>query len=126
MSNKTAKIATKSIALYLCIAMAGCTSLQPVSFEPEVLRREIAAGNIVHRGDRIRVTTTAGETRDFKVDLATGDTLVGKDIQVPISDIAAIEIREYSPGRTGAFVGGATLASALLLTVALSSLVILP
>jgi hypothetical protein len=106
--------------------MAGCTSLQPVSFEPEVLRREIAAGNIVRRGDRVRVTTTAGETREFKVDLVTGDALVGKDIQVPISDIASIETREYSPGRTGAFVGGATVAYAVLVTVALSSIAFLP
>jgi hypothetical protein len=97
--------------------MAGCTSLQPVSFEPEVLRREIAAGNIVRRGDRVR---------EFRVDLVTGDALVGKDIQVPISDIASIETREYSPGRTGAFVGGATVAYAVLVTVALSSIAFLP
>ena len=97
----------KLLTLALLILFAtGCTSLKPVELAPETLQEKILSGNIVNVGDRVKVVTADGVRSEFKVTAINENHILGKDIDIPIRDIVALETREFSGGKTSALVGG--------------------
>jgi hypothetical protein len=103
---------------FLFLFATGCTSLKPVELAPEVLQERIFSGNIVKLGDKVKVVTSDGVRSEFKVTAITENHILGKDIDIPIRDIVALETREFSGGKTSVLVGG----SFLWMYVILSSL----
>jgi len=56
-------------------------------------------------GDAVKVVTKDGRVLEFEIVTITPDAIVGKDQRVEIKDIATIEKREASLGRTFGMIG---------------------
>jgi len=111
-----------TIVLMLLIA-SGCTTLKTVELEPEQLHEQISTGNIIQVGDKVQVVTSDGMRHEFKVKAITENRIVGKDIDIPIMDIVALEIRIPDDKKTaGLFMGGAFAALSYMTYMSLSSL----
>ncbi len=100
-------IGRSTLIFWLVIPVAsGCTTLQPVEMSPEQLHERIFTDNIIEVGDSVKIVTSDGASHKFKVSAVTADHIAGKDIEVPIGDIIAIETREFSGGKTTALTAG--------------------
>jgi hypothetical protein len=95
-----------SLGGLILVIISGCATLKPVELAPEQLHEKIFSGNVVQEGDNIRVITSDGMRHKFKVKAITKDHIVGKDINIPISDLVALETSEFSGGKTTLLVGG--------------------
>jgi len=121
--------------------------MRPVAQDAETLQQRIRAGQVVRKGDRVRVVTDDGVSRRLTVESVQGDVLTGRldseapssirtdqpgahkpkqekgtDVAIPIADIVFVEEQKLSAGKTVAAVGGGTLVllSALLLIAVLA------
>lgn len=112
-----------TLALLLLI-VTGCTTFSPVELAPEQLHEKILTDNIIQVGDNVRIITSDGTRHEFKVTSVTKDQIIGKDINIPILDIVALDTRSYSSGKTSAFVGG-TVIWVLIILLSLPSVVAL-
>lgn len=106
------------LVIILALVGSGCTTLKPVEMSPEELQQKVAAGEIIEVGDRVKVVTSDGVVHKFVVTEVAADRVSGKDIDLPIADIIAVETREFSGGKTTALVAGGTLIYVLLAAVA--------
>ena len=79
----------------LTYALTACTSLQGVPMPTE-------PGNApaVKVGERVEVTNSHGETLRFKVTSMEPDALVGKDVRVPYSEIAILQVERNDSAQT--------------------------
>ena len=98
--------------IFLGLAAAGCTSLQPVQIPDEELHLAIRAGTMVGRGDRIHVIGSDGTEHAMKVHAVDdhalhGTTKGGADVEVAIDDLVAMSTREFSVFRTALLPVGA-------------------
>ncbi len=100
---------------------SGCSSYQRVDVADERLHQELRAGNLVRIGEWVEVTLVDGSEHRFQVTGSDADSLRGDGIEVAVVDIAELAVRDFSPARTGALVGGISAAWLVLVTVALSS-----
>ena len=103
-----------TLALVFLVA-TGCTSLKPVELAPATLQEQILSDNIIQRGDRIKVVTSDGVISEFRVTAISENHIRGKNIDIPVQDIVALETRELSGGKTSALAGGAALGMYLIL-----------
>jgi hypothetical protein len=121
--------------------------MRPVADDAETLQKRIRAGQVVGKGDRVRVVTHDGVSQRLTVESVQGDLLTGRLdskmapsgrtdqpgapeaerekgalVAIPIPDIVFVEEEKLSAGKTVAAVGGGTvvLASALLLIAVLA------
>jgi len=94
-----------SIIAAILIA-SGCTTMKPVEMSADQLQEKISAGEIVNVGDSVQVATTDGKTHKFKVSAVTAEQISGKDIDIPVKEIVAIQTREFSGGKTTALAAG--------------------
>ena len=98
------QVLCRVVVLILCLSLVtGCTTLQPVVLpaEPQDILTQIKPG------DMVRLATRDGRVRELTVKEATGQQLVGEQERVALTDITAIERREFSVGKTAALLGGA-------------------
>lgn len=106
-------------AIIVILLASGCSTLTPVEMSPEQLHERISLGEIIQVGDSVRIVTTDGENHKFKVSAVTAEHIAGKDIEISIADILAVETREFSGGKTAALaVGSAALLYAIAAAVA--------
>ena len=110
----------KLIAAIIVIFVAsGCSTLKPVEMSPEKLHERISMGEMIQVSDSVRIVTTDGDNHKFKVTAVTADHITGKDIEILITDIVAVETREFSGGKTAALAAGsAVLLYAIVAAVA--------
>ena len=97
-----------TIVLMLLIA-SGCTTSKPIELAPEQLHKRISTEDIIRVGDDVKIVTSDGISHKFKVTAITENRILGKDIDIPIMDIVALETREFSGGKTSLLVGGTVL-----------------
>ena len=99
------------IIILMFLIASGCTTLKTVELEPQQLHEQISTGNIIQVGDKVQVVTSDGMRHKFKVKAITENRIVGKDIDIPIMDIVALEIRIPDDEKTSLLVaGGITVA----------------
>ena len=96
------------------VGLSGCTTLKPVK-GGERLHERISAGNIIEVGDSVKIFTADGAIHKFKVSAISADRITGRNIELPIADIVAVETREFSRGKTIAL---ATVGLALTIVIA--------
>ncbi len=89
--------------LGLIICLVGCTTLQPVTGNPAALQQRIASGELLKRGDRIDILTKDGRRHDFNVTSVSASTIDGKHESIPIDQVAFIQKRKLSVGKTALF-----------------------
>lgn len=98
--------------------------MKAVEMSPEQLQQKVSAGEIISVGDSVQIATSDGQTHKFRVTAITADLVSGKDIEIPVTDILAVQTREFSGGKTTALaaggigllyvIGGAIAAAALM------------
>jgi hypothetical protein len=114
----------KLIATIIAILfVGGCTTLKPVEMSPELLQQHISDGQVFEVGDSAKIVTTDGVIHKFRVTGVTADKILGKGVEVPISDIVAVETQEFSGGKTAALaVGSVAILYIIAAAVATASL----
>ena len=110
--------------LFVLLVASACTSMKAVEMSPEQLQQKVSAGEIISVGDSVQIATSDGQTHKFRVTAITADLVSGKDIEIPVTDILAVQTREFSGGKTTALaaggigllyvIGGAIAAAALM------------
>ncbi|MDH3752045.1 MAG: hypothetical protein OEU40_15780 [Gammaproteobacteria bacterium] len=114
---------TTLIGLLVILVASGCTTLKPAEMSLEQLHEQIFAGNIIEVGDSVKIVTADGAIHKFKVSAITANRITGKDIELPIADIVAVETREFSRGKTTALAAvGVVLAYVIAEAAATASL----
>jgi len=94
--------------------LSGCTSLRDVPLPSAAPQ---TAPTAVKVGDQVHVLTRSGKTLDFQVTAIESDALNGKDVRVLDRDIASLQVRRLSKGRTTtlvATVGGGAVTIAVI------------
>ena len=109
------------------LASSACTTLNPKEATPEELRRQLVSGELVRPGQRVRLVTSAETVYEFRVTEIDPDhgLVLGRDEQVPIADVVAVETREVSVGKTALLVGGVGYSVIAVTLVALAPALIL-
>jgi len=88
------------LAYCLIVCMIGCTTLRPVENVPGDLSQHFNDGGVLKPGDRVVITTTAGAKRHFRVSSVHDGIVYGGHDSVPFGEIASVERRESSFGKT--------------------------
>lgn len=115
------------VSMALVIAVSGCTTLEPVAATPEEVQRQLLAGQLLEPGEVVRLVTTDEVVHKFKVlavDIEQG-VIRGRDDQVAIADIVALETSKVSVGRTALLVGGVGIGAAALIAIMIAPAVLL-
>lgn len=89
--------------------VAGCTVIEPVSGDSPQLAARIAAGEVIHPGERVVLTTRDGWTHKLTVNAITDDRVVGDRESVETAQIVGVERRHFSTGRTVAIAAAGTV-----------------
>jgi len=108
------------VLLTLALLSSSCTTLKTKEATPEEVQRLILTEDILKPGDEVKIVTTDGVAHEFvvsRVDRERG-LVVGNGDEIPIVDIAALETRELSVGRTVLLAGGVAYVVLALLTLA--------
>lgn len=109
------------------IAVSGCTTLEPVAATPEEVQHQLLAGQLLEPGEVVRLVTTDEVVHKFKVlavDIEQG-VIRGRDDQVAIADVVALETSKVSVGRTTLLVGGVGIGAAALIAIMIAPAVLL-
>ena len=112
------KIFLGTICLVIGLAPTACTSYQPAPFNEELLRQELALGNIVRPGGKARLTLTNGDVHKVRVTSVESDRLVTNAGTFALDDITSVDTREHDATRTWILLGGVLVGSYLLLEAA--------
>ncbi|MBN1627388.1 MAG: hypothetical protein JW944_12775 [Deltaproteobacteria bacterium] len=89
--------------------MIGCTTLKTVEMPQNSVQERISAGDLIDPGDRIKIITNDGKEYEFKVTSVEAGYVKGKDVEISIRDIALVEKRKISIGKTALLSGAAFL-----------------
>ena len=93
------KLLQYALVFFLVISLtSGCTTLRQINPNPRVLAETIQAG------DSVRITTRNGVVLELVVQEQRDDQIIGEHEKVAVPDIAVIEKREYSRGRTAGLI----------------------
>lgn len=115
------------VSMAVVIAVSGCTTLEPVAATPEEVQRQLLAGQLLEPGEVVRLVTTDEVVHKFKVlavDIEQG-VIRGRDDQVAIADVVALETSKVSVGRTTLLVGGVGIGAAALIAIMIAPAVLL-
>ncbi len=115
------------LLLPLILSNAACTTLEPVDVPADELRQQLRAGSLVKSGDRVRLVTADETVHKFKITEINleQDKVLGRNAEVPIEEIVALETRELSVGRTSLLTGGVGIGVAALIAIAIAPAIIL-
>jgi hypothetical protein len=89
-----------SAVLCLIVWLIGCTTLQPVANVRGDLSQNFNDGGTLRPGDRVVITTTAGAKHKFRISSVHDEVVYGDHESVSFAEIASVERRESSPGKT--------------------------
>ena len=97
----------KTTALVVVVLLAAaCTTMRPVPASRDQIAEQVRAGALLKPGDRIRVETDSGAGQKLRVaDIRSDGTIVGKNSEIRVDEIAALEKRERSWIKTGLLAG---------------------
>jgi hypothetical protein len=88
-----------ALCLVVCM-IRGCTTLRPVANVPSDLSQHYSDGGVLRPGDQVVIRTVGGATHSFRVSSVHDGVVYGDHDSVPFSEIASVERRESSPGKT--------------------------
>jgi endonuclease YncB( thermonuclease family) len=95
-------------ALITALALAACTSMQPVPIEAGRAPEGVAPG------DTVTVTTVRGEKLEFEVVRLEPDALVGQETRVAFEDIATLEVEKPAPVKTVGLIAGSVVTTIIV------------
>lgn len=110
MATNSSSLRLALIALLGCSLIAsGCTSLRPVYVGDVATSGNLPA---VSRGDWVVVSLRSGDVKSFRVTSVGRDSLFGKRVAVPWSEISHLDVRRFSGAKSAALVGVVVVAAA--------------
>lgn len=95
------------VAIFVCLALVGCTTLQPLAVDSAKLSQSLK------RGDHVELVTTKGQQLQFAIDAVDDKGLQGEGQRVAYNDIQSISRKEISAGRTALVAVGIIAVGAL-------------
>jgi hypothetical protein len=102
----TSSIWRRAVSLVAVAAflITGCASMQPIALNNSAGHVERPSVNV---GESVVVKTKSGQTRKFTVTSVEDDALVGKDVRVPYSEMASLDVSRAGEHKmnTGVIVG---------------------
>jgi hypothetical protein len=101
------KLVQQLLAALVVLAMAGCTTIQPLTVDASHL------SSTLKPGDRVEVTTSSGQQLKFKVDAVDASGLRGEGQTVAYNDIQSISRKETDTSKTMWVVLGVVAAGAV-------------
>ncbi|HSG96517.1 MAG TPA: hypothetical protein VLA11_00825 [Woeseiaceae bacterium] len=115
------------VSMLLIFSNVACTTLEPVDVPAGELQQQLRSGALVTAGDRVRLVTADEAVHTFRVtEISLDQDMVrGRDVEVPIKEVVAVETREVSVGRTTLLTGGVGLGVAVLIAIAIAPAIIL-
>jgi hypothetical protein len=93
--------------LCICVALVGCTTMQPLMVDSSRLSQALK------RGDNVEIVTADGRQLQFAIDAVDDSGLQGAGQRVAYSDIKSINRKQVSAGRTALVALGIIAAGAL-------------
>ena len=81
--------------LALIIAVAGCTTMQPIDGSPTELQHFINSGELLKPGDRVRIVTADQKTHRFAITKVEAGLIVGSNESVPVDQVMCVEKRQF-------------------------------
>lgn len=75
------------------LSLAGCISTQKFEQPPASLREAIRNGELVVPGQHVTIVSTSRGEQAFRVTEVDRNAIRGKDVEVPIEDIVALQTR---------------------------------
>src|SRR5580704_19792144 len=82
-------------ACLLIIAVSGCTTMRPIDGGPADLQRFIDSGELLKRGDRVRIVTADEKTHRFAITKVEAGLIVGSNESVPVDQLMCVEKRQF-------------------------------
>lgn len=118
---------TALLSMLLIFSTVACTTLEPVDVPAGELQQQLRSGALVTAGDRVRLVTADEAAHTFRVTEINleQDLVLGRNVEVPIKEVVALETRELSVGRTTLLTGGVGIGVAVLIAIALAPAIIL-
>ncbi|XOV89846.1 MAG: hypothetical protein ACFHX7_08150 [Pseudomonadota bacterium] len=111
-----------AILVALLPVVSACTSYQPVAMPADRLREELAVGNIVRSGDRVRIHLANGEQMSTVVTGLTESGLITSAGEIAFASVTGIDASVHDEtATTVAVLGGSVIVGLILATAALSS-----
>jgi hypothetical protein len=105
-----------AFCLIVCV-VGGCTTLQPVTGSPAAVQQRISSGALLKPGDDVLIRTEDGRTYYFNVTSVNASTIEGRHESILIDQIASIEKRKLSVGKTALAAVGLTVVVAAAVVV---------
>jgi hypothetical protein len=103
MKNAIRIVVGKTIACITIVAfiMAGCVTYKPVEISQPEVQERISLGELIHPGDKVRITNAENQQFEFEVISVEGGYIKGKDVEIAEKDIAKIAKLEKSKTSLG-------------------------
>lgn len=96
--------------LLAILMLISCTSLRPV--------RSDEVHTTLKAGDTVQIVTKDGTQTTFEIVAVTTEAIVGRDHRIAFTDIAELQKREISAGKTAGLVAAILAGAALLALMA--------
>ena len=94
------------LILFGLLSLAGCISTQKIEEPPPVLRDAIRNGEVVAPGQHVSIVTMSRGELEFRVTEIDRHAIRGKDVEIPIEDIVALQIRSVDLLATASLAAG--------------------
>ena len=104
--------------IFLAVALCSCTTLHPILEPAARIQQQLGSGAPLEPGDSVVITTNDGVSHLFSVTAVGAGHVEGRSVSIPIDQIAPLEKREVSVGKTLLVVVG--IAAALTLSAGYS------
>ena len=86
--------------------LTGCTSLHTYSNFNETAQKQSVNGNILRKGDEIKVVTLDGSEHFFEIQELSDTQIIGESKSINILDVKYIEVKRENVLKTLGLVGG--------------------
>jgi len=77
--------------LALILLCTSCTTLSPITGNPDDLRRGINTGTLLKAGDSVSIVTADGRTHRFEVTGIADGVIRGRTESVPVDQVVSVE-----------------------------------
>ncbi|MBT8142684.1 MAG: mechanosensitive ion channel [Gammaproteobacteria bacterium] len=90
--------------------------MRAVEYTSYDLQARISSGDLINIGDTVRVVKTDGTVHKFTVSKLSNTNIQGRDLNIAISDIARLEVKQFSATKNAIWIGAVVGIAALLST----------
>jgi hemin uptake protein HemP len=106
------------IPLIAVVSLVGCTTLRPIEGTSPELQQRITSNELLKPGDHVLIITTDGKGYTFTVTKIHSGVIEGRSVSIPVDQVASVEKREFSEGKTIALVAVTVLVIGGLVAIA--------